>query len=400
MPPRFASRCTREALAVALPICAIAVFILWNLNLIPDWRPITTPLALGAALAARLHQRVKTVIAAFATPAFDVALLVPLFRRFEAEQFQSPLLQTLQSRLTDSSFRASRRVTTLSWLSRLLSWRMVQGFEALAAILLWTTNFAMAIESWRRRNGRRLTDWLDSLGQFEALLCFARYHYENPGHSFPTLQNESHALFYAEALGHPLIDAPVCVTSDVQLDPKCSQLILVSGSNMSGKSTLLRAVGVNAVLAWAGAPVRARRLSISPLQVCSSIGIQDSLLEGKSRFQAEVERLKWILTTSATRPVLFLLDEMLGGTNSNDRFFGAKAIIEQLVGTGAVGLITTHDLALTRIADSLGSRAINVHFEEYYEAGEMRFDYKMRPGVLARTNGLGVISALGLLPRG
>lgn len=175
-------------------------------------------------------------------------------------------------------------------------------------------------------------------------------------------------------------------------------MIVVSGSNMSGKSTLLRSVGVNSVLAFAGAPVRASRLLISPLQIGCSIVVQDSLLHAKSRFQAEVERLKWILTLSRSKSLIFLLDELLGGTNSNDRYWGARAVIEQLAGSGAVGLVTTHDLALTELVEALRGRAINVHFEERYENGEMQFDYKIRSGVLAHTNGLNIMAALGLLP--
>jgi DNA mismatch repair ATPase MutS len=173
---------------------------------------------------------------------------------------------------------------------------------------------------------------------------------------------------------------------------------MVSGSNMSGKSTLLRSVGLNSVLALTGAPVRATRLEISSLQIGCSIAVQDSLLLAKSRFQAEVERLKYILALSHKANVLFLLDEMLGGTNSADRLFGARAVIEQLVASGAVGIVTTHDLALTEVGKLFDGRAINVHFEEHYEHGEMRFDYRMRPGVLTRTNGLNVMAALGLLP--
>ena len=185
------------------------------------------------------------------------------------------------------------------------------------------------------------------------------------------------------------------VTSGLML--KSTQLIMVSGSNMSGKSTLLRSVGLNSVLALAGAPVRAAQLQISPLQIGCSISVHDSLLHAKSRFQAEVERLKWILDLSPTNNILFLLDEMLGGTNSADRLFGARAVIEQLAASGAVGLVTTHDLALTEVVKALDGRAINVHFEEHYENREMRFDYRMRPGVLTGTNGVNVMAALGLL---
>jgi DNA mismatch repair ATPase MutS len=242
-----------------------------------------------------------------------------------------------------------------------------------------------------------LAQWLDSLGQFEALLCLARYSYENPDHAFAILKRDSPPLFHAEGLGHPLLDRQTCVKCDVRLDAKSTQLIVVSGSNMSGKSTLPRSVGLNCVLALAGAPVRAARLQVSPLQVGCSVAVHDSLLQAKSRFQAEVERLKLILAWSRTKNSLFLLDEMLGGTNSADRLFGAKAVIDQLAASGAIGLVTTHDLALTEVVRALDGRAINMHFQEHYENGEMLFDYRIRPGVLTRTNGVNVMAALGLL---
>jgi DNA mismatch repair ATPase MutS len=280
----------------------------------------------------------------------------------------------------------------------LLDLRQIEYFALFSAPLLWGTNLAMLIDRWRQQNQEGVIRWLDSLAQFEALLCLARYYYENPEHTFALLQAQPYALFHAEALGHPLLEGKTCVRCDLQLSGEATQLIMVSGSNMSGKSTLLRSVGMNSVLAFAGAPVRAARLEISPLQIGCSISTHDSLLQSKSKFQAEVERLKSILDLSRTGNVLFLMDEVLGGTNSNDRLFGARAVIGQLAEKGAIGLVTSHDLALTAVVHALDGRALNVHFEEQYENGEMRFDYRMRPGVLAGTNGLNVIAALGLLP--
>ncbi len=167
---------------------------------------------------------------------------------------------------------------------------------------------------------------------------------------------------------------------------------------MSGKSTLLRSIGVNAVLALAGAPVRASQMELSPLQIACSIATHDSLSDGKSRFQAEVGRLKWIMALTGKGAVLFLMDELLGGTNSKDRLFGAKAVLEELVRSGAIGLVPTHDLALTELVETLAGRARNVHFEEHYEHGAMRFDYQLRTGVLTRTFGLNIMAALGLRP--
>ncbi|HET9478368.1 MAG TPA: hypothetical protein VFO72_03425, partial [Pyrinomonadaceae bacterium] len=167
--------------------------------------------------------------------------------------------------------------------------------------------------------------------------------------------------------------------------------------NMSGKSTLLRTVGVNVVLALAGAPVRVRSLRLSPLQVGASIRIQDSLQAGASRFYAEITRLRQIVElTNGERPVLFLLDEILHGTNSHDRQIGAEKVVRGLIERGAIGLITTHDLALARIADELGRRAANVHFEDHLEDGEMRFDYLLRPGVVQRSNALELMRSVGL----
>lgn len=389
-----------QTLAVLLPICLIGLSMFTAIGILGHaWRwGIALLVALEALLAALFLKKTRSTAANLILPSFELALLAPLLERIETAPFQCPLLKSLQSRLTTSSACPSKQIRLLRWWTWLLGLRQIEYFALLSSPLLWGTNLGILIERWRQQNREGLATWLDSLGQFEALLCFARYHYENPDHTFAILKPEPSALFQVEALGHPLIDRQICVRCDLRLDAQGTQLIMVSGSNMSGKSTLVRSVGVNAVLAFAGAPVRATRLEISPLQIGCSMAIQDSLLQSKSRFQTEVERLKWILDLSRTNNVLFLLDEMLGGTNSNDRLWGAKAVIEQLAESGAIGLATTHDLALTQIVESLESHAINVHFEEHYENGEMQFDYKMRPGVLTHTNGLNVMAALGLLP--
>jgi len=172
----------------------------------------------------------------------------------------------------------------------------------------------------------------------------------------------------------------------------------VSGSNMSGKSTLLRTVGVNAVLALAGAPVRANCLRLTPLAIGATLRIQDSLQAGTSRFYAEVTRLRTIVDLAqGTLPPLFLLDEMLNGTNSRDRRIGAEALVRGLVGRGAIGLVTTHDLALTEIADGLGARAANVHFQDHIEDGRMVFDFRCRPGTVTKSNALELMRAVGVV---
>lgn len=389
-----------QALAILLPICLIGLSIFAGIGVLGHgwlWGVVSL-LVLEALLAALLLKKTRLTAANLVLPSFELVLLAPLLERIEMAHFQSPLLKSLQLGLRASSERPSKQIRSLRLWAWLLGLRQIEYFAVLVSPILLGTNLAILIERWRRKNWEAVARWLDSLGQFEALLCMARYYYENPDHAFAILKSPSFALFRAEALGHPLLDCRTCVRYDLGLDSQGTQLIVVSGSNMSGKSTLLRSVGMSAVLALAGAPVRAARLEISPLQIGCSIGILDSLLQAKSRFQAEVERLKSILALSRTNRDLFLLDEMLGGTNSDDRLRGAREVLHQLAGSGAVGVVTTHDLALTRLVKNLESRAINVHFEEHYENGEMRFDYRMRPGVLTHTNGFNIMAALGLLP--
>jgi DNA mismatch repair ATPase MutS len=186
------------------------------------------------------------------------------------------------------------------------------------------------------------------------------------------------------------------VRNDVRLG-ELAQLLVISGSNMSGKSTYLRTVGINAVLALAGGPVRATRLRLTPLSIGATLRIQDSLQEGRSRFYAEITRIRRLADVARGRPpLLFLLDELFHGTNSHDRLIGASGVLRSFVDAGAVGLVTTHDLALTAIVDQLAPRAANVHFEDWFEGGELRFDYRMKPGPVAHSNAIALMRAIGL----
>ena len=269
-----------------------------------------------------------------------------------------------------------------------------------------TTQLALAVEEWRRAAGPAVARWMAAVGELEALASLATFRFERPQYPFPQIvdsvdggdgdSSSTGPVFVAEDLGHPLIPAVRRVANDLRLDRQ-RRLILVSGSNMSGKSTLLRTVGVNAVLALAGAPVCARRLTISPLALGATLRINDSLQGGTSRFYAELTRLKQIVDRAGgAPPLLFLLDEILHGTNSHDRRIGAEAIIRGLVARDAAGLVTTHDLALADVAEAMAPRAINVHFEDHLERGVMTFDYRVKPGVVRKSNALELMRAVGL----
>ncbi|MGH9676875.1 MAG: MutS-related protein, partial [Candidatus Acidiferrum sp.] len=234
-----------------------------------------------------------------------------------------------------------------------------------------------------------------SVGEFEALCALASYACENPADSMPEILSDG-PLFEAVGMGHPLLPMGVMVRNDLRLNSEL-QVCLVSGSNMSGKSTFLRTAGINAVLAQAGAPVRATHLRMSPLAVGATLRIQDSLQQGRSRFYSELLRVRQVVElTHGEIPLLFLLDEIFAGTNSHDRRQGAEALIRGLVEAGAIGLVTTHDLALTHIAEQLAPRALNMHFADQFIDGVMSFDYRIQPGVVRHSNALALMRAVGL----
>jgi hypothetical protein len=317
----------------------------------------------------------------------------------ERESFRAPALAELQHRLRTSGVHASAAIRRLSRYVEMHGWSHNMIFTPIAAVLMWNDHLAIAVERWRGTYGAHIESWLLTVGEFEALSSLAAYAYEHPEDPLPELaeptQGVSRALLVGTGLGHPLLPAADMVRNDVSLG-ETTQLLVVSGSNMSGKSTLLRTVGINAVLALAGAPVRATSLRISPLTIGATLRIQDSLQEGRSRFFAEISRIRELADMAATQPLLFLLDELFHGTNSHDRLQGAAGVLRNLVTHGAIGLITTHDLALTAVAADLGSRAANVHFEDLFDGVEMRFDYRMKAGPVTRSNALALMRAVGL----
>ncbi|HEV8370777.1 MAG TPA: hypothetical protein VGQ39_22705 [Pyrinomonadaceae bacterium] len=380
-------------MARGLALLALIGLALWIIGF--GWLPFLTSVLLGQIFIFRVRRPMQKVIEAVDGPAKDLQLLLEVLRRIEQERFTSPRLVELRSELDVEGLAPSQQIAKLKRLIELLDSRRNLFFAPLAFILLWPLQCAIAIELWRQNSGPAVARWFAAVGEIEALSSIAGYAFEHPDDPFPELV-EDEVCFAAEDLGHPLIPQAHNVRTRLHLSSNPAVLI-VSGSNMSGKSTLLRSVGTNTVLALAGAPVRARRLRISPLQVGASIRIQDSLQAGASRFYAEITRIREIVElTRGPLPVLFLLDEILHGTNSHDRRIGAEGVVRGLVERGAVGLVTTHDLALTEIVEHLGDRAANVHFEDHLEGGKMTFDYVLRPGVLQKSNALELMRSVGL----
>ena len=325
----------------------------------------------------------------------DLRLLSLVLARLEKEQFKTDHLRKLRLALDSHCMAPSRSIARLNFLIVLLDSLRNQLFAPFAFILLWEIQISFFIENWRKIHGRAVAGWLEATAEMEAVSSLAAYAFEHPKDPFPELSEQS-PCFDGEGIGHPLLPQAKCVRNDVRLTDG-DRVLVVSGSNMSGKSTLLRTIGINTVLALAGAPVRAQKLKISPLALGASIRILDSLQGGSSRFYTEITRLKQLVTLAeGPVPLLFLLDELLHGTNSHDRRVGAEAVIKGLVRRGAVGLLTTHDLALVHIVEALAPHAANVHFEDHIENGRIAFDYRLHKGIVRKSNALELMRSIGL----
>ena len=299
--------------------------------------------------------------------------------------------------LVDSirSHDATLRTHKLERLLRLLDKRQDQILYAFGLWLALGTQLVLSVERWRADNQPEFEAALDAWAEFEALNALAGYAHEHSEDAFPELL-QGNALYEAVNLRHPLLPRDASVGNDLALNDSVA-FYGISGSNMAGKSTFLRAIGLNAVLSAAGAPVAASSARMTVFSLCASISIHDSLLEGKSKFLAEVERMRdTIHRLGSDRPILFLIDEILSGTNSLDRRVAAEAVIRTLVTGGAIGALSTHDLALAEIADIPGLRGANVHMQGDDVDQPLSFDYRVKPGISSQTNALAIVKMMGI----
>ncbi len=327
-----------------------------------------------------------------------------IFDVIVSREYQAPLLRDLRERFVVGGQSAGGRMRRLGWV---MPWATMQRwyfFPIIQALTLWNFHILAVLEAWQRDAGPHVRDWLAALGDAEALAALAALTYDQPQWSFPRVALDVGTRFAGREVGHPLLASVSCVGNDVAVGPPGS-FLLVTGSNMSGKSTLLRAIGTNVVLAQMGAPVCATALEMPPLDLATSMRIRDSLEEGVSYFMAELRRLKLVVDTvdaasaPGRRPVLYLLDEILHGTNTRERQIAARAIIRHLLTMPAIGAVSTHDLTLADDAD-LASASIAVHFTETFSAtaGQrvMHFDYQLRPGLATSSNALALMEMVGL----
>ena len=380
-----------------LPFTSSAVVLLMAaglMGLVP-WLRVTVwtapLLAFHAALGLLFRRRVRRAIDRLHLLSAEIQVVREGLELLAGRRFASTKLR----RLAEQAAGAPAALRQLERLLMVLGERNKDWFYLPFLVLMAGTQLSMAIERWRAAHGPALRGWLDAWAEFEALNSLACYAYENPSHAFPQL-SDAGAHLQARGLGHPLLPYDACVPNDVALDAQ-SRFYIVSGSNMSGKSTLLRAIGLNAVLAQAGAPVRAESLRLSRFSVVASFSPAESLRNGTSRFLAEVDRLKQaILLAAAETPVLFLVDEIFSGTNSSDRRVASEAVIRTLVARGAMGAISTHDLALAEIARRADLGGVNMHMGSREGGGPLDFDYRLKAGVTTEANALAIARMAGV----
>jgi predicted ATPase len=423
-------------LAVAAAVLGVGVILLVAGGTIGPVGPGAASEAVGALLVVLLVEagvrrpfakKMAAVLDGTDEALRNMQLLAALLEVMERESFQSARLGEIAGKLRSHAVAGSAAGSVaIGRLARLGEWRDSMDNMILKAVnlpLMYSVQVAWAVQRWRRRHGAAVGLWLEAVGEMEALLSLATYAYEHPGDVFPEFV-EGDARVEAEEIGHPLIAAAKCVRNSLRIGGE-TRVLLISGSNMSGKSTLMRTVGVNTVLAMCGAPVRAERLRLTPMRMGASLLVNDSLQEGHSRFYAEIEKLGKICALadscaegerscadgerscadggrscadggSKSGGVMFLLDELLQGTNSKDRMVGAQGVVRALVEAGAIGIVTTHDLALAEMVGLKPGALRNMHFQDEIVDGQMRFDFTLREGAAMRSNGVELMRLIGL----
>ena len=383
-----------QVITTLMGIVWIAAMIAWA---VLGWGTLALAIsALSLAWAHRIYHRWDAASDAIEEAAHDLDLLAGVLRLIDQGPFSASRLKEIQGRMRHADFSPADAIRKLDRIVGYIESRRNPALRLFNVLMFWNMQCVFLAESWQQEFGPHIRGWLEAVGEFEALTALAGYAFEHPDDVLPEFEERGGPLFDAKEITHPLLPANVAVRNDVILGGNL-QLMVLSGPNMAGKSTFIRCLGVNAVLAQCGAPVRARSLRMSPLAVAASICVLDSLSGGTSRFYAEIRRLKVAEDLSAGPiPVFFLMDELLSGTNSHDRLEGTKLVVQSLMGHGAIGIVSTHDLALAEIPASMNGRAVNCHFEDRLEDGKLIFNYKLQPGVVKTSNALELMRSIGL----
>jgi MutS-like protein len=396
-------------LARLLALVTVAALVLWLTDLVP-LRTFLFPVLVNFAFSYGYLKRMGETFDRISLREGEFHLYAEVLEAVAGGSFQSDRLRRIVAELSADGVSAAAALDLLHRRVVLADSRRAALVHApLQLLLLWDFHILALLERWQRDFGGRARRWITALGELEALSALAGLAHDNPGWAFPEVTPREPAIIEARGLGHPLLPEGARVANDVTLGPPGS-FLLVTGSNMSGKSTLLRAIGVNVVLAQAGGPVSATSLRMPPLTLATSILIEDSLADGVSFFMAELLRVRQVVDAADRavsergegRVVLYLLDEILRGTNTKERQIAVRRVLTHLLGKGALGAVSTHDLELAEIPE-LAAACRPVHFRESFAPGAerqgkpvMTFDYRLRPGVATTANALKLLDLVGL----
>jgi hypothetical protein len=381
------------------PLASLVLFVLYSAGLLP-LSPLLAVLVLNVGLSLHFCRQIHPLFSRIASREGELRAYVALLAQVQRFSVTSTALRDIQSH-TREALRSLDRLRRLMDLADLRFSQLLYG--VVQATTLWDFHVLAGVEAWQAAHRNEVRGWFEHLARFEALCALAGLQHDQPGWATPRIESGATEVA-ARQLGHPLIPTAQRVTNDVSLGP-AGAFLLVTGSNMSGKSTLLRSIGVNIVLAQAGAPVCAASLSLPPVRLGASIRVSDSLGDGVSLFMAELRRLKQVVDDAARvqrageRQFVYLLDEILHGTNTVERQIAVRRVVRHLLECGAIGAITSHDLALADV-DGLAVACRAVHFQESFSDGpagrQMTFDYQLRSGVATTTNALKLLEMVGL----
>ncbi|MEP6677502.1 MAG: hypothetical protein ABJA78_20235 [Ferruginibacter sp.] len=394
-PDHFSSFKSWSWLRYLIPLVILGVVILNIFDVIPH-QVRNIVLLLSAAMAYMVAKKVAPVHEQLSKIVDEMDILYESIHLIEGISFQSELLLQLQSGFRQNNGKASAELKKLKKILERFDLRYNPVvFVPLTILLQWDLQQVLKLEKWKQRNHKNVTSWFEALGQFEALNSFSTLAFNHPEYCYPVLKEE-HFFMEGENIGHPLINKNKRVDNSISIHHK-AELMLVTGSNMAGKSTYLRSIGINTVLAMAGAPVCAESFSLSPVQIISSMRIADNLEESTSTFYAELKKLKTVIDhVNRGAKVFILLDEILRGTNSLDRHTGSVALIKQLIKHKAAAIIATHDVELAKLKENYPANILNFHFDVQVSNDELYFDYELKPGVCTSLNASILMKKIGI----
>jgi hypothetical protein len=379
-------------------VCPIITLILVVTGLVMNkvswYLPVAALIAQFALLSYKIKERYRMFSIA-ENYADDLKVYYKMIKLFEKQRFKSPHIKKIKKEIKDKNgLEVFKQVDKLSSIIDAIADRRNFFYVFINILALWDFQNIIALERWKQKSGPVLIKWFDALGRIEALASLAVIRFENPDWVMPVICDGNESIIETKGIGHPLLTEKRTY-NDFTIDNKV-KVLLITGSNMSGKSTLLRTAGINLVMAYAGAPVCARWFRATLMEIGTCMRVSDNLRENISSFYAELLRIKKIITEAETgKSVFFLLDEIFKGTNSLDRHTGAKVLINKLSLTGSIGLVSTHDLELCEL-ERQNERIANYHFQEYYKDGGIYFDYKLRPGPSTTRNALYLMQLAGI----